>query len=479
MNFNSFSYFLFLPVMILLYFLLPQRLKNPVLLAASYLFYMGWGKAHALLLLLSSVTTWLCGLLVEKRALGRRKTWMAATLLINFGILFLFKYFNFFADIFTGIVGIGGERRLNLLLPVGISFYTFQSVGYSIDVYRGSIRAERNFFDYALFVSFFPQLVAGPIDRAGSLLPQLKKTRRFSDEDFKAGALRFFWGLMKKMILADQLAIVADTAFGSVRSFNGGQLVIATVCFAFQIYCDFSAYSDMAIGSARMLGVRLMENFRFPYGSRSVKEFWRRWHISLSSWLKDYLYFPLGGSRTAKWRHCLNVLIVFAVSGLWHGAAMTFVLWGLIHGLYQVAGIVLRPLRDRLYKVIPRDNFVIKTLSVCATFVLTVSAWVFFRARSIGDAVYVLKAAAGFFVRPFIPAVTMLGQSRMMLAVTAFFLVLLWIIDALREKHDLSRWFCRHDLYRYCVYIFLIVSVLIFGYYGDAYDAQQFVYFRF
>ncbi|MCR4771488.1 MAG: MBOAT family protein [Oscillospiraceae bacterium] len=479
MNFNSFSYFLFLPVMLLLYFLLPRRLKNPALLAASYLFYMGWGRAYALLLLLSSVTTWLCGLLVEKRALGRRKSWIAAALAINFGILFLFKYFNFFADIFTGIFGMGGERRLDLLLPVGISFYTFQSAGYIIDVYRGSVRAERNFFDYALFVSFFPLLAAGPIERAGSLLPQLRQTRRFSDEDFKAGVLRFLWGLMKKMILADQLAIVADTAFDSVRSFNGGQLVVAAVCFSFQIYCDFSAYSDMAIGSARMLGVRLTENFRFPYGSRSIKEFWRRWHISLSSWFRDYLYFPLGGSRTAKWRHCLNVLTVFAVSGLWHGAAVTFVLWGLIHGLYQVAGIVLKPLRDRLYKLIPRDNIVIRALSVCAVFVLTASAWVFFRARSIGDAVYVLKAAAGFFTHPFIPAVTMLGQSRLMLAVTAFFLALLWVIDALREKHDLSRWFCRHDLYRYGVYVFLILSVLIFGYYGDAYDAQQFVYFRF
>ena len=435
MNFNSLSYFLFLPVMLALYYGLPARWKNPVLLGASYLFYMGWGPSHALLLLFCSLTTWGCGLLMEGRGAGRRRLWLLLTLLLNFGLLFVFKYFDFFSGLLSRLPGAGPLPRLNLLLPVGISFFTFQSVGYAIDVYRGTVPAERSFSDYALFVSFFPQLVAGPIDRAGSLLPQLKRARRFSDGNLKAGALRFLWGLMKKMILADQLAVVVDTAFGNLEAFNGGQLTFAALCFTFQIYCDFSAYSDIAVGSARMLGVELMENFRFPYGARSLRDFWRRWHISLSSWFKDYLYFPLGGSRVPAWRHCLNLLIVFTVSGLWHGAAVTFILWGALHGLCQAAGIALTPVRERLYRRFPRESLPVRAVSHAGTFLLVSVFWVFFRAQRVEDALYLLRAAAGFVLHPYVPMLSALGQSKPMLAVLLCYLLLLTAVIALNAVH--------------------------------------------
>lgn len=473
MNFNSLSYFLFLPAMLALYFLLPARIRNPVLLLASYGFYMGWGPAYALLLLLSTASTFFCSLLTARRALGKRRLWLVCALALNFGVLFLFKYFDFFASL------LGASFRLNLLLPVGISFFTFQSIGYAIDVYRGTIPVERNFIDYALFVSFFPQLVAGPIDRAGNLLPQLKTVRRFSDENLKAGFLRMLWGLMKKMILADRLAVVVNTAYADVYAHSAGQLFTAAFCFSFQIYCDFSAYSDIACGSAQMLGVRLMENFRSPFCSFSLKELWRRWHISLSTWFQDYLYFPLGGSRVPKWRKCLNLLIVFTVSGLWHGAAVTFVLWGLLHGLAQVIGILLTPARERLYRVIPKENVVIRFLSLVFTFSFFTAACVFFRAETIGDALHVLGEIARYPAHFAIPELTALGLGRDMLAVVAVFLVLLYTVDALKLKRDISGWLCRHDVTRYAVYFCLIVSLLLFGYYGNAYDALDFVYFRF
>ena len=484
MNFNSLSYLLFLPAMLLLYFLLPRRVKNPVLLIASYGFYMGWGPAYALLLLFATLTTFFAALAMERELWGRRKLWLAAALVLNFGVLFVFKYFNFFAGLTAVALRALGLAvpavSVDLLLPVGISFFTFQVLGYAIDVCRRKIPAEHSFVDYALFVSFFPQLVAGPIDRAGSLLPQLKAVRSFSDENLKAGCLRLLWGLMKKMILADRLATIVNTVYADVASYSTGQLLLASVCFSFQIYCDFSAYSDIAVGSARMLGVRLMENFRFPYGAHSLKEFWRRWHISLSTWFQDYLYFPLGGNRVPKWRHCLNLLIVFTVSGLWHGAAVTFVLWGLLHGLGQVAGILLKPVREWVYRrVIPKESAVMRCLSLLATFALVTAAWVFFRAVTVADALHVLHAVAGYPLHFALPQVSTLGLSRKLLVVVAAFLVLLNVVDALREKHDLSAWFCRRDAARYAVYFFLIVSILLFGYYGTAYDVQDFVYFRF
>ena len=481
MNFISFSYLLFLPATALLYYLLPQKLKNAALLAASWFFYICWNPVFSLFLLFSTLSTYVCGLLTEKH---RRKLWLILTLLLNFGLLLVFKYGNFLIGLGNDLLSLLGISHptvsaLDLIAPIGISFYTFQSAGYIIDVWRGTIKAERNFLDYALFVGFFPQIASGPIGRAGELLPQLKSPRRFSDDNLKSGCLRIIWGMTKKMLVADHLAVIVKTVFSDVHSFSGDQIVFSVLCLSFQIYLDFSAYTDIALGSAQILGLSLTENFRAPYLARSLKDFWRRWHISLSTWFRDYLYFPLGGSRRKKLRVCLNVIIVFAVSGLWHGAAMTFVIWGLLHGIMQAAGILLKPVRERIYKIVPKDRFVMKVLSLAGTFLLVTAAWVFFRADSTADALYVLKSSILWFANPSLPSLALIGIGKKTLVISGLFLIAVCTVDVLKEKHNISDWLCRRDVLRYAVFFVLIISILIFGYYGNAYDPQDFVYFRF
>ena len=483
MSFLSLRYFLFLPGVLLLCHVLPRRLKNPAMLAASYLFYMGWSPAHALLMLLSTVTTYFAARCMGLSGGRYRKLCLAGTLIVNFGILFLFKYFDFFAGALDGLLALLGRTgpgvRLSPVLPVGISFFTFQAAGYLIDVYRGEQPAERNFVDYALFVSFFPQIAAGPIGRAGSLLPQLKQDRAFSDEDLKAGTLRVLWGILKKLVIADQLAVVVNTAFADVSACGGVQLLLAAFCFTFQIYCDFSAYSDIACGSARILGIHLMENFRNPYGAESLREFWRRWHISLSTWFQDYLYIPLGGSRVGKCRHCLNLLIVFAVSGLWHGAAGTYLIWGLLHGLARVCGILLAPIRERIYRVLPRRHPLMRVAAWLGTFLFVTLTWIFFRAETPGDALTVLVRIAEIPTQFVWPSLAALGITRRLLGAVAAALVCLWMVDHLREKHDLTAWFCCRDTVRYAAYFGIVVFTLLYGCYGNAFNPQDFVYFRF
>ncbi len=482
MNFISESYLFFLPLSMLLYYLLPRRVKNPVLLLLSYGFYMSSGPAYGLLLAFSTLSSYGCALAMGREG-ARRRRWLLLALLLNLGLLFVFKYFDFFsssADLLLGRLGLPTPGlRLNLLLPAGISFFTFQSAGYLMDVYRGKVQAERNLLNYALFVAFFPQLLAGPIGRADALLPQLKERRRFSDENLKAGGMRILWGVVKKLMVADQLAVIVNTAFSDVWAFNGGQLFVAAFCYSIQIYCDFSAYSDIAIGSARLLGVELTENFRVPYAARSIKEFWQRWHISLSTWFRDYLYFPLGGNRVSRLRHCLNLLIVFAVSGLWHGAAFTFIIWGLLHGLLQVGGVLLRPLRQRLYRLVPRENPLLRFLSWLGVFLLVTAAWVFFRADSVEQALYVLREAARFPLQGYIPAVAPLGLDRTMQLVTAVSTVLVLTAEGLDRRFALFERLRRHDILRYVVYFLLLLFTLIYGAYGSGFDAQDFVYFRF
>ena len=475
MNFLSLGYYLFLPALLLLYYRLPARWQNPLLLLASWGFYLCFGPVYGLFLLLSTLSTYGCALLLGR---SRRRLWPLLTLLLNFGLLLLFKYSNFFLSLGGALLG-RAVPRLELLLPVGISFYTFQATGYVIDVWRGERELERSLVDYALFVSFFPQLASGPIGRAGKLLPQLKQPRRFSDENFKRGFVRVLWGMGKKLLIADHLAVVVNTVFSDVHTCSEGQLAFATLCYTFQIYCDFSSYTDIALGSARLLGLELTENFRCPYAARSLKEFWRRWHISLSTWFRDYLYFPLGGSRRGRLRACLNLLIVFAVSGLWHGAALTFVVWGLLHGLLQVCGLLLRPLRERLYRLLPRESLPVKLVSWLGTFLLVSAAWVFFRADSAADALWVLRGAALWLPRFAVPAVGALGLSRKLLAVSGLCLLGLCAADLLGQKRDLLGWLARHDLIRYGFCAALIAAMLLFGAYGSAFDPQDFLYFQF
>ncbi len=473
MNFNSLQYLIFLPIVVILYFTLPQRAKNPMLLVASYYFYASWQPLYAGLMLFSTAATYVCGLLIAKNP-SRKKTWLTLCLVINLAILFFFKYFNFVFGTLGSVLSVD-MPTLNVLLPVGISFYTFQALGYTMDVYRGTISAETNFIDYALFVSFFPQLVAGPIERTGNIIPQLKTPHKPTLKNFQSGLTLIIWGMMKKVIIADNMAVMVNTAYNNATSHTGAQLMFATVCFAVQIYCDFSAYSDIARGSSRIIGIELMQNFDCPYGAQSIKDFWRRWHISLSTWFKDYLYFPLGGSRKGKARTLLNLVIVFMVSGLWHGAAFTFVLWGLLHGIYQVVGSLAMPVKKKIYSVIPEKNIILQLIRTLSTFVLVCIGWVFFRANSVGDAVYVLKQmlTPGVF-DPF-----SLGLSTPMLNAVIVAAIVLFTVDFLNRKQKITDFVNSHILVRYVVYFIILLSIFIFGYYGSGFDPQDFVYFQF
>ncbi|MBQ8612069.1 MAG: MBOAT family protein [Oscillospiraceae bacterium] len=396
MLFNSLEFLIFFPVVCLLYFPLPQALKKPWLLVCSYYFYMCWHAGFALLIFVSTLSTWVCGFFIERcTTVKLRRLALALNLALNLGILFTFKYFDFFSGSIAAIFG-AKPLLLSLTLPVGISFYTFQALGYSIDVYRGDIPHEKNFLNYALFVSFFPQLVAGPIERSVNFIPQLHERKYFDERRVESGIARMLVGFFKKVVIADGLAAFVDVVYAAPEKFSAAQLIFATVAFAIQIYCDFGGYSDIAVGAAQVLGFRLMQNFDRPYFASSVDDFWRRWHISLSGWLRDYVYIPLGGNRKGAWRKRLNLFITFLASGLWHGASWTYVAWGALHGIYQVIGDITRGVRKKLYADWKLENFWLfkalrKVLGCVFTFALTNLAYVFFRAQTLPQAVMVLQ----------------------------------------------------------------------------------------
>lgn len=392
MVFNSLEFLIFLPIVVLLHYLLPLKYRWIMLLAASYYFYIYWDASLVYLIVLTTAVSYASALLISKTDnKAYKKLLLAVTLIASLGVLVFFKYYNFLANSVTGTIAFfgGGEYdlTLNLILPVGISFYTFQTLSYVIDVYRGDIEAEPHFGYYALFVSFFPQLVAGPIERPDNLLPQLKAEHKFNRDDFIVGFGIAIVGFFKKLVVADIAAVYVNAVYNDAANATGLGVLIATVLFAVQIYCDFSGYTDIAIGCARMMGIRLMQNFNRPYSAETIKEFWGRWHISLSTWFRDYLYIPLGGNRRGVWRKHLNVLIVFLVSGLWHGAAWTFVLWGALHGLYQVIGeLTKKPRASICGKLgINMDSRGFHFYKKAVTFILVCFAWIFFRANSISD----------------------------------------------------------------------------------------------
>lgn len=387
MLFNSLEFVVFFPIVVAIHFVLPYAMRQAFLLAASYLFYMAWEPGYVALILVTTVADFLLGLLMQGRSRAGRRGLLAMSLTINLGLLFFFKYFSFFSDTARGLLAYAGWKVIlphsPFLLPVGISFYTFQSLSYIIDVYRGRIEPEKHPGLFALYVAFFPQLVAGPIERAYNLLPQLKQRNDFDYARVTNGLKLMAWGLFKKAVVADRLAQAVDFVYANPAEHGGPALAVATVFFAFQIYCDFSGYSDIAIGAAQVLGIRIMENFRQPYGAATVADFWRRWHISLSTWFRDYLYIPLGGNRVTLRRWTLNILIVFLLSGLWHGASWTFAVWGLLHGAFLAAGRLRRAMRGSNGREKETQT---GPLAVAATFLLVTFAWIFFRAQTLSDA---------------------------------------------------------------------------------------------
>ncbi len=471
MLFNSLQFLIFFPLVCIVYFILrSNKSRIPFLLIASYYFYMNWNPAYAILILTSTLLTYLCGIFVEinNSEKHKKKLFLTISLIINFSILFIFKYFNFINESVFSIMEYVGIRwsvpNLDVLLPVGISFYTFQAVGYSIDVYRGTIKAEKNFITYALFVSFFPQLVAGPIERAKNLLPQFYEEHKFDYNNVVEGLKLMLWGFFMKICVADTLCEYVNAVFNNVEHHNGASLILATIFFTFQIYCDFGGYSNIAIGAARVMGFRLMENFHYPYFSLNIKEFWRRWHISLSSWFMDYVYIPLGGNRVKYPRHLLNLMITFIVSGIWHGANWTFVLWGALHGCYQVIGNIFRK-----YIYTPKYTTVIsKVFSTLLCFVLVAFAWIFFRANNVNDAFLIIEK---IFTQ----------QGQVFVDVPSFVYgfagLFILIIKDFKDNFNIDIHFMhsKYAVIRYISVVALITYIILFG----TFSSGQFIYFQF
>jgi len=488
MQFNSLEFFIFFCIVVWVFFSTPVRFRWLFLLIASYVFYMAWEPAYALLIASSTVVDYAAGLLMGRAGdRSRRRKYLLMSLGANLGLLFTFKYFNFFSAAlgsFFGWLDLPFDSPyLDVLLPVGISFYTFQTLSYAIEVYRGNQEPEKHFGRFALYVSFFPQLVAGPIERPMNLLPQLRLTARFDYERIRSGLALMLWGMFKKVVVADRLAVVVDQVYGTPDRYPGMFLAIATVFFAFQIYCDFSGYSDIAIGTARVLGVDLMRNFNRPYAAESIPDFWRRWHISLSTWFRDYVYVPLGGNRVPASRWFSNIIIVFVVSGLWHGAAWTFIAWGALHGIYYILGHASRGWRQTFARRsgLARLPFARRGLSVACTFALVCVAWVFFRAENLRDAWYILTAIPrgwsdlsvyGGFGR----IVASMDISVKALAVTACTIPAVLSFEYLAGTRPPEQFILSQPVWvRWTVYIILCFAIMNLG----VIEEIPFVYFQF
>ena len=498
MQFNSVNFMLYFPIVIGLYFVIPSKWRKMWLLLASYYFYMSWNAKYVLLIGTSTIATYICGLLLskcmeEKAAVWKKKTIIVSCMILNLGILAVFKYGNFMIDSVNAILKMFHmnviDRKIDLLLPVGISFYTFQALGYIVDVYRGDVEAEKDFCRYALFVSFFPQLVAGPIERSKNLLNQMRgieKIRLWNARRVTSGAILMVWGFFMKMVISDRIALLVNQVFDNYRVYGSTELILAALGFTIQIYCDFGSYSIIAIGAAKIMGFELMENFNTPYFARNIRDFWSRWHISLSTWFKDYLYIPLGGNRKGKWRKALNLMIVFLVSGLWHGARWNFVAWGGIHGLYQVIGDLTRHTKEKIIKrlQIKTECMSWKLLQTVITFSLVVFAWVFFRADSITDALYFIKR---MLIRQtpwalFDGTIYTLGLDATEMNILIFSIIVLLLVDLIkyRKKINLDEFLFEQNIwFEWLVLIVLIGMIFVFGEYGPAFDVQQFIYFQF
>lgn len=478
MLFNSIQFFIFLPIVFILYWFVAKhslRNQNILLLVASYFFYANWDYRFLFLLLFSTLLDYFTGIrMFEANSPGKKKGWFWLSIGINLGFLGVFKYYNFFITSFAGLLTNFGLQvnitTLNVVLPVGISFYTFHGLSYVIDIYYNRIKPERNFNDYALFVSFFPLLVAGPIERATHLLPQIKAPRSFSYQKGVDAARQILWGVFKKVVIADNCAEYVNKIFGDAGSYSGSTLAIGALLFAFQIYCDFSGYSDIALGTARLFGIELIRNFAFPYFSRDVAEFWRRWHISLSTWFRDYLYIPLGGSRGGALRKIRNTFIIFLVSGFWHGANWTFIIWGLLNALFIMPSVLFKTNRNNLNIVAEGKWFpsLRELFHMIVTFILIVFAWIFFRAKNVSHA---FSYISGIFSKSFfsVPQI----MPGYLFAGIALLMMVEWI--GREQPFAIARLGIKWPApVRWAVYLILLQCIISLS--GKD---QQFIYFEF
>ncbi len=480
MLFNSLTFIIFLAVVLVLYYTLPQKLKWIMLLIASCIFYMGWRAELIILIVISTLSNWLLARLIYDKP-EKKKVFLIISLIINFGLLFVFKYMVFINHSFMWLYDYFGWiypiKDFDIVLPMGISFYTFQAASYTIDVFYGKYKPERNYFKLSLFIMFFPQLVAGPIERADRLLGQLFTKHKLELENISQGAKLMLMGYFKKIVIADRASVLVDTIYNSPQEYNGLPLVVATLFFTVQIYCDFSGYTDIARGVAKLMGIDLMINFDRPYFSKNIKEFWRRWHISLSSWLRDYIYIPLGGSRCSLIKKYRNIMITFLASGLWHGANWTFVLWGGLHGLYQVIG-------DLKNKIIPikKDFFVISIFRVIICFALVAFAWIFFRANTISDAIYIVKNIfAGWEnitdLQYLYVTFNNMGLKLFEILILSIAILFLIFTEVISFKYDIHKLLNKGPfVFRFAYYYILACFIFMMGVFAGG---GQFIYFQF
>ncbi len=479
MLFNSLNFAIFLPIVFVLYWFVTTRnlrFQNVLLLVASYFFYASWDWRFMFILIGSTLLDYFTGIKIhEAQTQAHKKFWLWLSVSLNLGVLGVFKYYDFFAESFAaGLTSLGLNANistLNLILPIGISFYTFHGLSYVIDLYKDRIKPERNFINYSLFVSFFPLLVAGPIERATHLLPQIQKPRTFDYTRAVDGMRQILWGLFKKIVIADNCAVYVNQVFVTSDDHSGSTLLIAAVLFAFQIYGDFSGYSDIALGTARLFGIELLRNFSFPYFSRDIAEFWRRWHISLSNWFRDYLYIPLGGSRAGKWKAIRNTIIIFVVSGFWHGANWTFIAWGAFHALLFMPLLLLQKNRQNTNTV--AENRLLPSfkewMQMTFTFLLVVVGWIFFRAKDVHHAFdYIANVFSNsLFTAPLYSY----GLGK-----TTIFVVLMLIVEWFQrhKHHGLELSMVKNHLVKWSLYYILIFIIFEFGA-----NSKSFIYFQF
>jgi len=488
MLFNSFEFLLFFPIVTVLYFLLPHRFRWFHLLVASCIFYMAFIPIYILILFITIFIDYFAGILIENASGRQRKWFLVMSIVANVGVLAFFKYYNFFVanldGVFSSLHSTAHIPLLGIILPIGLSFHTFQAMSYTIEVYRGHQKAERHLGIYALYVMFYPQLVAGPIERPQNLLHQFRERHSVEYNNVAAGLRLMLWGMVKKVVIADRLVLVTDPIFTHPHNYSGMALAIGVIFFAFQIFCDFSGYSDIAIGAARVMGFHLMTNFNKPYHSRSISEFWKRWHISLSTWFKDYLYISLGGNRVSVPRWYFNLFFVFLVSGFWHGANWTFIIWGALHGFYLVFALVTEKARKKIgtRSGVADIHWLNNTLDVIITFVLVTFAWIFFRANNVYDAFYIVRKMgsipsemAKVLATKKIAFLNLPGLFN--LVIPCFGLIaFLELAHVVHQKYRLSETFSnRPALFRWTLYYSALAALLCLG----VYEKHQFIYFQF
>ncbi len=474
------------------YYIIPSKYRYLWLLGVSYYFYMQWNPQYVLLLFFSTVVTYIGGLLLNKiHEVRERKICLYFIIFVNLAVLGYFKYANMLIEYLNKIMALVGKKEIPwenlIILPVGISFFTLQAIGYLIDVYREEIYAERNFFRYALFIAFFPQLVAGPIERSKNLLKQLAMPGRFSYENLRRGLLIMLYGFFLKVVIADRIAVFVDMVFDKPDKYQGVYIVIATVLFSIQIYCDFYGYSTIARGTALTMGIKLMDNFNAPYYSKSIKEFWRRWHISLSTWFRDYLYIPLGGNRNGIIRKYVNLMVVFAISGLWHGASLAFVVWGGLHGIYQILEFFISGICCKVRRIFDLGEtgvtFSDRVLKVILTFVMVCFAWLLFRAGNLPLLRIILKGkiSHGDWLVLLDGSLFDMEITREYCNVVIIAIMILGIVDYQKYmgKDVIEAFFNQHWWFRTISIIGLLLYIILFGCYGTEYDTQNFIYFQF